>query len=91
MNSELNGKRRSSLDKLETFLLKLNLESDNRLTILRDIRHFLTDGSQFIRSCSLNQFLLGDQDMPGIIKIFCLESERNSLVDAECRFTITQS
>lgn len=85
MNAELGDKRRSTLDKLETFLFKLNLESDNRLNILKDLRRFLAEGGNSIRPCVLNQFIMGDQDMPGIVKIFCLNTERNCLVDVECR------
>lgn len=86
MNSELREKEgKISFDKLETYLFKLNLETDNRLAILKDIKKFLADDSSHFRSSSLKKFFIGDKELPGIIQIFCLNGERNYILDMECR------
>lgn len=72
-------------DQLETFLFKLNLDTENRLTVLRELQLYLFAEGSPLKACSLKKLLLGDGSLPGLIQLFCMGSDRSPLIDVECR------
>lgn len=78
-------------DKLETFHFKLNLETDNRLAILKELRRHLATDCSLLCLLSLKKLVVGDDALPGLIQLFCMATERNPLVDVECTLPLTQS
>lgn len=91
VNREASASGVSTWDKLESFHFKFNLETDNRLALLKELRKYLSTETSMLCLSSLKKIIIGDGSLPGLIQLFCMSSERNPLVDVECNFPFTQS
>lgn len=77
------------LDALEAFLFRLNLETADRLAVLRELSIFIYKNYQLISKNSLKVLLMGESGTQGALQMFALCKERNSLIDLECKNSLT--